>query len=242
VFAGLHGTILVKQVRDFTFEAYLRTRAMVGVVAWAANWVAASTTNWAADWPATDRLAVANSVAPWAAEVVRRVPAAPLFGGIARERLMLSTRAVRKDLATTVSRHRPGRASDLERRPPTRTTRAGGVSSVSSNGPESTLGGESTPIFFAVYPLKRFKRQLKRQGCTCPNTPNATKLPQTNQSYRKLGRYHCRVINAHNASSSTCTLILHGISQHLPNGASPTFLPRPDIATRNTSVSTTRVL
>lgn len=93
-------------------------------------------------------------------------------------------------------------------------------------------------IFFAVYPLKRFKRQ----GCTCPNTPNATKLPQTNQSYRKLGRYHCRVINAHNASCSTCTLILHGISQHLPNGASPTFLPRPDIATRNTSVSTTRVL
>jgi hypothetical protein len=155
---------------------------------------------------------------------------------------MLSTQAGRKDLATTVSRHRPGRASDLERRPPTRTTRAGGVSSVSSNGPESTLGGESTPIFFAVYPLKRFKRQLKRQGCTCPNTPNATKLPQTNQSYRKLGRYHCRVINAHNASCSTCTLILHGISQHLPNGASPTFLPRPDIATRNTSVSTTRVL
>lgn len=86
MFAGLHGTILVKQVRDFTFEAYLRTRAMVGVVAWAANWVAASTTNWAADWPATDRLPVANSVAPWAAEVVQRVPAAPLFGGIARER------------------------------------------------------------------------------------------------------------------------------------------------------------
>lgn len=147
---------------------------------------------------------------------------------------MLSTQAGRKDLATTVSRHRPGRASDLERRPPTRTTRAGGVSS--SNGPEST------PIFFCSLPPKTVKRRLKRQDCTCPNTPNATKLPQTNQSYRKLGRYHCRVINAHNASSSTCTLILHGISQHLPNGASPTFLPRPDIATRNTSVSTTRVL